>query len=920
MKVKIHEINPDNNFLSSEPAKTLVELSKITKFELPDEIIKKSSRLIISPYKYLGNTDLNILRDKSWGGDLNLRSWVEVDKIINYLEDFKEVSLLGALESLGDIRPVLKALRVWMITGENRKAIFLPNLSSASQYSFREYSVFNLKKLLKHSGFKVANQNDKVVASCSKDYYEKFLKNSDLPQPNIKYVVFTNEHPSYRVTGGVGSYVKESTRLYGSDSAVCMIDDNIHLDQSAIDSNSWFSIQKLIGDKKYSQLLEYDFNNSSAAILESLYQILFLYNDIKFIEGSDYGHLNLTRVIQAKETGLLPDSLKIITVCHGSNIYVDNAAGKYPSKENIPVIQKEAYSVINSDVTIFLTDFVKNLYKNYGIEAKNPVKYRLPINLIYYEELGIKQPVSFKEIKSIYYIGKLSKMKGGDRFLGFVIDLAKTGKHYDIVCASTYTSPESEVQEALKDIANYPNINLVVKPYTRDDLLLELNVRAQDSIAIIPYPADNHPNVILELMLVGMDFIAANSGGIPELIPNKDNFLVDLKVNSIISKFQNVSKDRKQRFKIVKSNRDSYLKEQIKLNSIYQIKNLDKLPWGSNKSKKDTTDKSISVIVPCYNTDFKYIKDLALSLNNQSVKAGEVLFVNDGSTKKDYLKNLTRLLKKENYNFNYKILDKTNGGLSSARNFGLKKAECKYIATIDSDDVIDNYFLESLGRAIQLTNDKSIIGVTPFLHAFYEGKDPTKIGSFHYQYMPYGSNLATAFFPHNTYGSAAAIFNRQKLIKATGGWDESSRSMFEDWALYIRLDSLGYKVNILPVANYFYRVRPDSMLRTYDNREGFKRLMSNYLKLSKYESYLLFSQLFNYYQFNTLDPDEIKQFGLQEAFGTYDTSHISKLVKISKLIKAYDKRMPSQAKKLVAKSSALSLRLVSKIRRAMKSE
>lgn len=918
MKVKIHEINPDNNFLSSEPAKTLVELSKITKFELPDEIIiKKSSRLIISPYEYLGNTDLNILRDSSWGGDLNLRSWASVSKIVDYLSAFDEVLLLGALESLGEIRPLIKALRIWMMKRCVRKAIFLSNLNSARYKSFREWSQEGAKRLFECSGFKVLEDEIGITINCSKDYYGRFLSANNLPQHSVRHIVITNEHPDYRITGGIGSYVKESTRLYGDNSAVLIVDDNDNINREIIENNKWLSLQKLIGEEKYSKLLGYDFNNSAAGILEAVYQILFLYDEIKSIEGSDYGHLNLSRVIQAKKAGLLPGDLQLITVCHGSNIYVDNASGRYPSKMNIPVIQKEVYSIVNSDVTIFLTDFLKNLYAGYGIESQNPVKHRLPINLSYYDKLNIKEPDDFSDIKNIYYIGKLSRMKGGDRFLSIIANLAKSGDNYNVICASTYTSPEQEIQDSLMLISKYPNVKLNIRPYRRDELLIELNNRAKDSIAIIPYPADNHPNVILELMLTGMDFIATNSGGIPELIPQKDHFITESDCESIIYKFEDISKNRNKRFEIVKINRVSYLEQQEVINKTYSIDRLESLTPRSVKYSEINKTQTVSVIVPCYNTKFAYIKELALSLDNQSISASEVLFVNDGSSLKDYSERLNNVIKQQGYRFKYRILNKPNGGLASARNFGLKNAKSKYVVTVDSDDVVNNYFLEELVAAISAVDDKSVIGVTPFLNAFYDGEDVTRVESFHYEYMPYGSNLATAFMPHNTYGSAAAIFDRRKLLDATGGWDESSKSMFEDWALYVRLDSLGYKVNVVPTANYFYRVRPNSMLRTYDNKEGYKRLISNYLIASKYESYLLFSQLFNYYEFN-LETSQTKCSYLQETFGTYDTRHISKLVKFSRLLSYYDRVAPNVVKRLVYYTYITPYRILKKMYRVFR--
>ena len=99
----------------------------------------------------------------------------------------------------------------------------------------------------------------------------------------------------------------------------------------------------------------------------------------------------------------------------------------------------------------------------------------------------------------------------------------------------------------------------------------------------------------------------------------------------------------------------------------------------------------ISVIIPVYNTE-KYIEKCLESLAKQEMQDFEIIIVNDGATDnsenviKDYMKNSK---------LNIKYLKKENGGLASARNYGVEKASGKYISFLDSDDYLDkNLFLE----------------------------------------------------------------------------------------------------------------------------------------------------------------------------------------------------------------------------------
>ncbi|MDD3187730.1 MAG: glycosyltransferase [Bacilli bacterium] len=92
----------------------------------------------------------------------------------------------------------------------------------------------------------------------------------------------------------------------------------------------------------------------------------------------------------------------------------------------------------------------------------------------------------------------------------------------------------------------------------------------------------------------------------------------------------------------------------------------------------------VSVIVPVYNVE-AYINKCLDSLVNQTLKEIEIIVVNDGT--KDNSQVIIDKYAKE-YD-NVKSFIKENGGLSDARNYGIKKAHGEYIAFVDSDDYVD---------------------------------------------------------------------------------------------------------------------------------------------------------------------------------------------------------------------------------------
>lgn len=99
----------------------------------------------------------------------------------------------------------------------------------------------------------------------------------------------------------------------------------------------------------------------------------------------------------------------------------------------------------------------------------------------------------------------------------------------------------------------------------------------------------------------------------------------------------------------------------------------------------------ITIIVPIYNCE-KYLNRCIESIQKQTYKNIEIILVNDGSTDKskeicmDFAKKDKRI----------KVINIDNGGVSRARNIGIKNAKGKYIGFVDADDWIEKDMYESL--------------------------------------------------------------------------------------------------------------------------------------------------------------------------------------------------------------------------------
>ena len=116
----------------------------------------------------------------------------------------------------------------------------------------------------------------------------------------------------------------------------------------------------------------------------------------------------------------------------------------------------------------------------------------------------------------------------------------------------------------------------------------------------------------------------------------------------------------------------------------------------------ETNNIKLSIIIPYFETyelTEKLLKELSIQ-NNDNI---EILLIDDGCNEKrlDSFKYLNCI-------DNLQIIHKENGGVSTARNKGLEIAKGKYIAFVDSDDMIMPNYIEDLLELINTKNEDII--------------------------------------------------------------------------------------------------------------------------------------------------------------------------------------------------------------------
>lgn len=236
------------------------------------------------------------------------------------------------------------------------------------------------------------------------------------------------------------------------------------------------------------------------------------------------------------------------------------------------------------------------------------------------------------------------------------------------------------------------------------------------------------------------------------------------------------------------------------------------------ESMKSGKKYNFSIIIPCYNLGELLPKAID-SVFAQTLENIEVIVVDDASPDEDTQKALDEVAK----NVHVVRLEK-NGGVSMARNEGIKRAKSQYILCLDADDTIESTYLEKAKNIFDADDNVGLVGCWSQYFGdndwLWKPKDKLSV-----------EDVLTASPVHT-----ATCF-RKNLHDTGGGYDVNLRG-YEDWDHWIRIIKQGCDVRIIPEALFNYYVRPGSKVKTSNknSKELVAGIVNNHRNL--YEKYV----------------------------------------------------------------------------------
>ena len=207
-----------------------------------------------------------------------------------------------------------------------------------------------------------------------------------------------------------------------------------------------------------------------------------------------------------------------------------------------------------------------------------------------------------------------------------------------------------------------------------------------------------------------------------------------------------------------------------------------------------------SIIIPCYN-QAHFLPDCLESLLQQSFPNWEAIVVNDGST--DTTSEVAKSY--QNKDARIKLVEKENGGLSSARNFGIQSAQGNRFIFLDADDYLYPNCLIEISKLVVQDSDQVLIQYG------YSYVSEDKMTILHSVLPSQQKSIIPQIFS-SVLGPCHSICISKKLCDSIGFFDESLRSV-EDWDFWLRAAKAGATQKTIKMPLVYYRYVRNSMSR-----------------------------------------------------------------------------------------------------------
>ena len=674
------------------------------------------------------------------------------------------------------------------------------------------------------TGQKVDDSSSRTITAGNTDFFRNLPDLSSLsklgsedPNERLKVCIATPDYLYLIKNGGIGTSFHHTACILAENNfdvtvMFCNLTDHLSSDEiedarsklADVSINLELLFESHIGFNDFEQMYPNDIISvSSYTAFQKLKSSD--YDLILFPDWRGLGYYSL----MAKKQGLAFQETAIWVQTHSTCLWhaLSNEQPSF-SEFDTKVFHMERKSVSMADVVVGPSRYLLEWKLEHGFEFPEATcvqPYLLTGLLGEHPERRKKA----KDIKEIVFFGRLEKRKGLHIFLNAIkrlvrdVDLGDGLGDVTVTFLGKVTEIDGENSYDYID-KHLRGLNLKTKIITSlGSVEATEYLKAPGRMAVMPSVADNSPLTILECIHNKIPFIAAATGGIPEIISQKDHKHAIFNLSS----------------KALAERLDDILKNGLSTSfpAIHQSENIPQWLQGirtsvfNERSKnRPSAEAEVTPLVTVCITHFNrpHYLDITLEgLQKQTYTNFEVVIVDDGSTT-DAAKRYLQSLETRELPFALKILRQKNQFVGAARNRAMSEANGKYVVFMDDDNYSHSEQLETFVSAATFGDYDAL---TCCAIAFEESEDPRNLSSFLHVYVPLGCGLAPNLYG-NQYGDANGIY-KLDFVKSLGGYTEDENLSWEDYELLSKIEISGGSIGVIPEPLMYLRYTVGSVSR-----------------------------------------------------------------------------------------------------------